>query len=224
MKKIVFFASALIIILANPTSSNASDFIFMPRVMGGVETYKYEQEIPGGNTFEFSDTMPFIGCGVTVAYDSFYIDGYFMETETGSDSPYNSDVNFSRQNYSFSVGYHKEDSLVTYFVGYRSGKTEFETAIEFDLTTSGWFVGGAIGNQYISFNCALALLEGKSDMFATDEEDDVVGFTAGVKWKTPVKPITERLYFGLSIDYSWFSFENFTESTINYGASLSYVF
>ncbi|MCD4679864.1 MAG: hypothetical protein K8S00_05700 [Bacteroidales bacterium] len=220
MKKIVFFVSAFIIILANPTSSNASDFIFMPRVMGGVETYNYEQEAPGGNTLEFSDTMPFIGCGVTVAKDSFYIDGYFMETETGSDSPYNWDVNFSRQNYSFSVGYHKEGSLGTYFVGYRSGKTEFETATEFDLTTSGWFVGGAIGNPYFSFNCAIAFLEGD----ATDEQDNVVGFTAGVKWKTPVKPITERLYFGLSIDYSLFSFENFTESTINYGASLSYVF
>jgi len=134
-----------------PVTSNALDFTLEPRLQAGVMDYAFEQKpasyknAGGGSTtnkgLKLVSIMPFVGGGVTLFADRFFVDFYIQKAFSASDTatnPYESDKGsewdiivdseFDRDEYSVSVGYAIGSQWV-FFGGYREAKTNFTDSL-----------------------------------------------------------------------------------------------
>lgn len=146
-------ASLSAVCLFAPGTASALDFDVQPRLNSGVMFYEFEQDPvfsfdssgagdpqPGfalGNR-TLSDVMPFVGGGLTLFVNRFFLDVYAQGAFSGEDDDVqqNADIvnqtltevrgntDWDRQEYSASFGYSVTDNFAL-FAGYRFSNTEF---------------------------------------------------------------------------------------------------
>ncbi|WP_069471681.1 hypothetical protein [Candidatus Marithrix sp. Canyon 246] len=108
----------------------AADFSLESRAVLGMMNYQYEEVFTGSDDVKWSDTMPFLGIGMTLAYKNFSFDVYVQKSDTGEDSFFNKgqyyttdhNATFNRDDYAVNFGY-TTDSL---FGGLLSLKPEVQ--------------------------------------------------------------------------------------------------
>lgn len=155
--------TVLILIVASlPQIGAAVDFGIQPRLEGGVMFYKYEQdafvgidtaqrgEVAAQTGLKVEDTLPFIGGGITMFADRFFVDFGIQYADNGSDSPSTSqsnfriiedganlasvqdkvsstwDTDFDRTEFAITLGYSVTNRWVVY-AGYKRAETDFES-------------------------------------------------------------------------------------------------
>lgn len=134
-----------------PAVSNALDLTLVPRFQAGVMDYAFEQKpasynngaggVTTNNGLKLVSVMPFVGGGVTLFANQFFVDFYLQKAFLASDTATNPfetdkgstwdvivDSGFDRDEYSVSVGY-AIGSHWALFGGYRQAKTNFTDAL-----------------------------------------------------------------------------------------------
>jgi hypothetical protein len=242
MKKTLTLFPLLSVTLLISPMLKAADFTFLPRVITGVMSHKYED--PLFNEGGVSAIMPFLGAGATLSYDRLFVDTYIQRSGEGEDG----DSTLTREDYAIAFGYAVTDSL-SISAGYRKGRTEAENityassgtplTILSKFTTQGPFVGAAygwlIGDGLLGVNLALTYLDNDYDTeekssdkpISYDFPGNTWGTTLGAHWKAP---ITKQLSYGASLDYYTYKFDGSDnngfaeENFLALRASLSYRF
>lgn len=155
-----FFLTALIIAFL-PKPVYALDFSIQPRFKTGVQFYEYKQDAfqspaadPQGkfpnilSEFEYKDWLPYVGGGLTLFADRFFVDFDVQYAFDGEDQAENTqrvflepggpfpggavmqqnnsfDTDFDRVEWSISAGFTVFENLV-FFAGYKQAETNFE--------------------------------------------------------------------------------------------------
>ena len=146
-----------------PAVGSALDLTIEPRLQAGVIDYEFEQkpisisdertgEFANDHGFKLISALSFVGGGVTIFADRFFVDLYLQKAFSGSDTalqsfdfkitdssggdtttiegnyPFIIDSDLEREEYSFSIGYALGAQWVLYG-GYREAKTSFSDAL-----------------------------------------------------------------------------------------------
>ena len=169
MKKKSLFVLATIILIV-PQLVSAFEFTIQPRVKTGLMYYEYSQDAlitpardPEGlfpNTasdLEYNDWLPFVGGGLSVFFNRFFIDFSIQHAFNGDDSdsfrnssfltagafiPNDSvlitdtdqDADIKRTEGAISLGYRITDNIAL-FAGWLKAETKFDTDLEGDIST-----------------------------------------------------------------------------------------
>ena len=170
----------------------AADFTLEPRAVLGMMDYQYEEVFAGSDNVKWSDTIPFLGIGMTLGYKNFSFDVYVQKSDTGEDSLFDSggtfstkdyNATFNRDDYAMNFGYSTDGlfgGLLSFVVGYKVGETE---------------VGGA-RRRY-------RLEGGDSSFFFFSSEITTIktkGPTIGVAYGLPVG---KSSMIGINVAYAW---------------------
>ncbi len=170
MKRKSLFVLAVIVLIV-PQLVSAFEVTVQPRMKTGLMYYEYEQDAfqspprdPEGlfpNTasdLEYKDWLPFVGGGLSVFFNRFFIDFSIQHAFNGSDSDKfrnssfltagdfigadsvlttetNQDADIKRTEGAISLGYRITDSIAL-FAGWLKAKTEFDTDLKGDIKTS----------------------------------------------------------------------------------------
>ncbi|MGI9301093.1 MAG: hypothetical protein ACR2RB_00070 [Gammaproteobacteria bacterium] len=160
MKRMILYAGMSILIA--PHLCSAAEFGFPPRLKTGLQHYDYEQKAfvspardPAGifpnvsSDQSFSDTLPFVGGGLTFFANRFFVDLEIQQAFDGNDDsrlinqnfldgagpmPVATVLNtntaqsadFDRTDFAVSLGYSVTDNFVV-FAGYKRAETDFES-------------------------------------------------------------------------------------------------
>ena len=208
MKRILSVTAVIAVLL--PKIAGAVDFAFQPRLEGGMMYYKFEQDgfLEDGNatiglqtigengmgkgTFsrtatKFQDTLPFIGGGITMFADKFFVDlkaqyafdgkdtattdtSTFVEGENNIGSNFISDhtrqtlswdTEFERTEFSVSVGYAITELFVAY-AGYIRAETDFEHSVTSTFFSSHECTKPATSPANTNISCASVTFDAPS--------------------------------------------------------------
>jgi len=174
----------------------AADFTLEPRAVLGMMDYQYEEVFAGSDNVKWSDSIPFLGIGVTLGYKNFSFDVYAQKSDTGEDSTFYenqlsigdryliSDYNatFNRNDYAVNFGY-STDSLfgvLSFVVGYKVGETK---------------IGGARRN-YLSEGGDSSILSLRSETTTIKTKGPTIGVAYGL-------PVGKSSMIGINVAYAW---------------------
>jgi hypothetical protein len=167
-RKIMFVLAATVLII--PQLVSAFEVTVQPRVKTGVMYYEYKQDAfqspprdPDGlfpNTasdLKYEDWLPFVGGGLSLFFNRFFIDFSIQHAFNGSDSDNfrnsayltagdfipsdsvlttntNQDADIKRTEGAISLGYRITDNIAL-FAGWLKAKTKFDTDLKGDIAT-----------------------------------------------------------------------------------------
>ncbi len=199
----------ILIVFFSSYSVNAAGISFTPRVSTGYLAYR--SEVLGTNVnFDYI----FGGLGLTAQYGRFFADLYGQTdlVELGEGDA-NADFGKGRQELNFTAGYGLTPNI-SLFGGYKYAETDF-----LSLEYGGPFFGGSFSVPVfdagaLSFNAAVAYLQ---EFQTSGEQFDTtsVGLNGGVSWSSDLNWLLLGLGYGLSLDYSGYTFEDDGDEIIN---------
>lgn len=221
--------SALIATLAalGFTSAASAQVAVIPRASLGFAAYSLDIPLAsGGSQKAATSSYGTLGAGLTVAADNFYVAIDTTTSMGGEHDLYNTTGgDFSRDDTAFTVGVTTAEGF-QFFGGYKTGKTEFKTptltmkTTTFD--TSGPFLGlgfsSATGDSTLSFNLAVAMLEGElkdNDTFFLPynaKSGSTVGFSMGINWSTA---LSERTRLSVGGKYEIYAYQDWEDPNYN---------
>ena len=163
MKKKILLPALMFVTLPMPVYAFDFDLSFQPRFKTGVQYYEYQQDAfqspardPQGifpnmqSSLEFKDWLPYVGGGLTIFANRFFVDIDVQHAFDGEDQTFNSqqnflegdgsfssgtvlvqnptnyDTNFDRTEWSISAGFSVFEKLVL-FAGYKHAETNFDS-------------------------------------------------------------------------------------------------
>lgn len=202
---ISFVGSALFFL---PYTANAAEFSITPRVSTGFVHYNSDQL---GNEVSFN--YIFGGLGLTFQKNRFFVDLYgqsdLAEVGDGDD---NQDFGKGRKELNLTTGFSVSPN-VTFFGGIKYAKTDFV-----DLDYGGPFIGTSFfiplfDAGTLSFNTSISYLE-EYETSGEVFDSSAIGLNSGVSWNADLKQLLPGLSYGLSIDYSGYSFKDGGETIL----------
>lgn len=204
MRKLYSISITFSIILLS-LHSEASDFVISPQIFSGFTYIDYRQEAGffSGTTFdeyEVSGILPFVGGGLRLSYDPFFLSVRGQETFEGEDSDKLTvaylgrgqtarlDSRFRRSDITALLGYNLTStellgkSTFTIFTGYKYAHAEIEN----DVT----------GQRNIPPSARIDLVRGPLDVDFTYH-----GPQAGIGYNFPISLLQGHVYFDSAFTY-----------------------
>ncbi len=172
-----------------PGSALAVDFVFVPRIGGGIVNYNINWDADAlladgqrekTKVFDLSDTMPFGMIGGTLAVEDWYLDLQYKGSDIGTDHNQTRHAfggtryknRFDLNDVNVTIGYRITDNLQA-FAGWMNRKTNIQQTggtenNDYSFKSDGWFLGGSygwfVGNGRLSAKAAYVRLEGDVDI------------------------------------------------------------
>jgi len=228
MKHRIISVTALITAGLLASSSVFADTKFRPRADIGLASYELSISDPGFDDITSESTYLKAGIGGTIITGRWYFDlGYSGSINAESDESGGGTSDFTRKDLTLTAGYVFPNNVAV-FGGYKSGTSEFENFSDIpgfsDEFTADGIYGGAgynikHGNNVISFNGAIAILEGEyksSDSSGSfSYTSDTVGLSLGAGYNIPLSSAS-----GIAIKANYQNY-TFTDLSASDGTSLS---
>lgn len=235
-------------------TAQASDISFTPRASFALTAYKFSQPARtgalaptgiNGNDFpelDFEVTFKVLGIGGTFSGEGYYFDLSAQQSSEEEDSftlddplltePFVETFKGDRQDFALTLGTRVLENQGSIFLGYKTGKSEasgnkgqylkFEEKGLFIGANYGW----TLGSGRLSFNAALADLEGELTETVTNPQfaspavlsepldinatSDAQGLSYGLSWSSR---ISKNLSYSLSYDTKKYTFENVKDNS-----------
>ncbi len=224
--KIIIHISAIFTGVLSPFVM-AADFSLESRTVLGMMNYQYEEVFTASSDVKWSDTMPFLGIGMTLGYKNFSFDVYAQKSDTGEDSFFNKgqyytkdhNATFNHDDYAVNFGYSTDSlfgGLLSFIVGYKVGETKigglrryyldnsflYNTPESSKIKTRGPTIGIAYGlpvgkSSMLGINVAYAWLDGDYESNQMNLEINPTATTFGINWSSP---ITNKLTYRIALD------------------------
>ena len=210
---------------------SADAYTVIPRIETGLLDYDSNFETPGAQSNQFQLFHVALRVGVTVAWDEFYIDGYFQSANDDSDSismstpfgPYFERYNGDRSECTVSFGY-SGLGPVSVFAGYRKGEADSSGNLgsTYEFNSDAVFVGGSYSwriedKGVLSVNLAYANLYDANlkqslPFISFNYTGDGNGLKSGVSWNGR---LTDDLGYSFVVDQHRYKYDNLEDTAIN---------
>lgn len=215
-----FFVGSVMFFL--PQAAILAETSITPRVSTGYLYYDADQL-----GVEVSFSYLFGGLGLTYQNNRFFVDLYGQSDLVELADDDDVELGDGRKELNLTAGFGVA-SNITVFGGFKYAKTDF-----IDLDYAGPFIGTSYSlplfdTGVLSFNTAISYLE-EFDTGGEQFDTSTIGLNSGVSWTSGLDQFVPGLSYGLSLDYSGYSFKDdgetiLTEDIIRTRLDLKYGF